>query len=147
MVCTHLALHSSAAYVASVCGSDGVIRTPHLEKAVTYYNTCVAPSDSLPICSLEDHTPTQKHLSDTIHEMQFNYLLNSCSIEWCQLRHTQPEGTSQPCKKNVQAPPHRTHGAAASPVHSAAAILLEAEGHRSNHDNKPLPDNIYLLHC
>ena len=74
------ALHSSAAYVASVCGSDSVISTPHLEKAITHYNTCVPLSDSVSISSLEDRTPTQKNLSDMIEEMQFNSLLNSCSI-------------------------------------------------------------------
>ena len=36
-----LALHSSAAYITSLCGSDDVISTPHLEHAITHYNTCV----------------------------------------------------------------------------------------------------------
>ena len=73
-------LHSSAAYIASLCGSDDVISTPHLEHAITLYNTCVPLSDSLSISSLEGHTPTQKKLSDAIEEMQFNTLLNSCSL-------------------------------------------------------------------
>ena len=67
-----LALHSSAAYIASFCGSDGVISTPHLDN----YNTCVP----LSISSLEGHTPTQNKLSRLIEEMQFNSLLNNCSI-------------------------------------------------------------------
>ena len=75
-----LALHSSAAYITSLCGSDDVISTPHLEHAITHYNTFVQLSDSLSISSLEGHTPTQKKLSDAIEEMQFNSLLNSCSI-------------------------------------------------------------------
>ena len=73
-----LTLHSSAAYIASLCGSDDVISTPHLENAITHYNTCVL-SDSLSISSLDGRTPTQKKLSDAIEEMQFNSLLNSCS--------------------------------------------------------------------
>ena len=66
------ALHSSAAYVASVCGSDSMISTPHLEKVIIHYNTCVPLSDSVSISSLEVCTPTQKNLSDMIEEMQFN---------------------------------------------------------------------------
>ncbi|KAL5479760.1 hypothetical protein EMCRGX_G023333 [Ephydatia muelleri] len=72
-----LALHPSAAYIASLCGSDDVISTPHLENAITHCTTCVPLSDSLSISSC---TPTQKKLSDAIEEMQFNYLLNSCSL-------------------------------------------------------------------
>ena len=75
-----LAIHSSAAYITSLCGSDGVISTPHLENAITHYTTCVPLSDSLSISSLEGHTPTQKKLSDAIEEMQFNSLLTSCSL-------------------------------------------------------------------
>ena len=54
-----------------------MISTPHLEHAITHYNTCVLLSDSLSISSLQGHTPTQ---TDAIEEVQFNYLLNSCSI-------------------------------------------------------------------
>ena len=75
-----LALHSPAAYIASLCGSGSVIPTPHLENAITHYNTCVPLSDSLSISGLVGHTPTQKKLSDAIEEMQFNSLLNSCSL-------------------------------------------------------------------
>ena len=57
-----------------------MISTPHLEHAITHYNTCVKLSDSLSISSLEGHTPTQKKLSDAIEEVQFKSLLNSCSI-------------------------------------------------------------------
>ena len=74
-----LALHSPAAYIASLCGSGSVIPTPHLENAITH-NTCVLLSDSLSISGLVGHTPTQKKLSDAIEEMQFNSLLNSCSL-------------------------------------------------------------------
>ena len=59
-----LALHSPAAYIASLCGSVSVIPTPHLENAITHYNTCVPLSDSLSISGLVGHTPTQKKLSD-----------------------------------------------------------------------------------
>ena len=55
-----LALHSSAAYIASLCGSDDVISTPHLENAITHYNTCVPLSDSLSISSLDGCTPQTK---------------------------------------------------------------------------------------
>ena len=75
-----MALHSSDAYIASLCGSDDVISTPHLEHAITHYNTCIPLSVSLSISSLEGHTPTQKKLSDAIKEVQFNSLLNSCSL-------------------------------------------------------------------
>ncbi|KAL5457740.1 hypothetical protein EMCRGX_G035030 [Ephydatia muelleri] len=75
-----LALHSPAAYIASLCGSGSVIPTPHLENAITHYNTCVPLSDSLSISGLVGHTFTQKKLSDAIEDMQFNSLLNSCSL-------------------------------------------------------------------
>ena len=60
-----LALHSPAAFL---CGSGSVIPTPHLENAITHYNTCVPLSDSLSISGLVGHTPTQKKLSDAIEE-------------------------------------------------------------------------------
>ena len=47
-----LALHSPAAYIASLCGSGSVIPTPHLENAITHYNTCVPLSDFLSISGL-----------------------------------------------------------------------------------------------
>ena len=50
------------------------------ENAIAHYNTCVPLSDSLSISSFDGRTPTQKKLSDTIEEMQFNSLLNSCSL-------------------------------------------------------------------
>ena len=61
-----LALHSSAAYITS---SDYVISTPHLENAITHYNTCVPLSDSLSISSLDGHTSTQKKLPVAIASM------------------------------------------------------------------------------
>ena len=75
-----LALHSPAAYVTSLCGSGSVIPTPHLENAITHYNTCVPLSDSLSISGLVSNTPTQKKLSDVIEEMLFNSFLNSWSL-------------------------------------------------------------------
>ena len=75
-----LALHSSAAYIASLCGSDDVISTPHLENAITHHNTCVPLSDSLSISILDGRTPKQKKLPNAIEEMQFNSLLNICSL-------------------------------------------------------------------
>ncbi|KAL5481549.1 hypothetical protein EMCRGX_G021737 [Ephydatia muelleri] len=75
-----LAPHSSAAYTTFLCGSDDVISTSQLENPITHYNTCVSLSDSLSISSLDSHTPAQKKLSDAIEEMQFNSLLNSCSL-------------------------------------------------------------------
>ena len=57
-----------------------MISTPHLENATTHYNTCVPLSDSLSISNLDGRTPTQKKLTDAIEEMQFNSLLNSCSL-------------------------------------------------------------------
>ena len=72
---------SLTSYIYSVlCGSGSVIPTPHLGNAITHYNTCVPLSDSLSISGLVGHTPTQKKLSDAIEEMQFNSLLNSCSL-------------------------------------------------------------------
>ena len=83
-----LALHSSAAYVVSLCGSDDVISTPHLEHAITHYNTCVPLSDSLSISSLEGHTPTQKKPSDAIEEVQLNSLvLLLIRPDCCQYHH------------------------------------------------------------
>ena len=80
MVCAHwLFIHQPPISHPSLCGSDDVISTPHLENAITHYNICVPLSDSLSISSLDDHTPAQKKLSDAIEEMQFNSLLNSCS--------------------------------------------------------------------
>ena len=67
-----LALHSPAAYIASLCGSGSVIPTPHLENAITHYNTCVPLSDSLSISGLVGHTPTQKKLSDAIDAVQLS---------------------------------------------------------------------------
>ena len=72
-----LALHSSAALL---CCSNAVISTPDLENAINHYNTCVPLSDSLSISSLDNCTPKQMKLSDAVEEMQFNSLLNSCSL-------------------------------------------------------------------
>ena len=75
-----LALHSSAAYIAVLCGSDDMISTSHLENAITHYNNCALLSDSLSISSVDGRTLTQKKLSEAIEEMQFNSFLNSCSL-------------------------------------------------------------------
>ena len=46
--------HCSAAYIASFSTSGSVQTTPHLDKAISHYNSCVADCDTLSITSLKD---------------------------------------------------------------------------------------------
>ena len=71
--------HSSAAYVASFCTPGSVQTTPHLDKVISHYNSCVADCDILSISSLKDNSPNQKKLSDSIEALQFNSLLSTSS--------------------------------------------------------------------
>ena len=81
-----LADHSSAAYIASCCTSGSVQTTPHLDKVVSHYNSCVADRDTLSITSLKDNSPNQKKLSDSIEALQFNSLLSTSSTaDWARL--------------------------------------------------------------
>ena len=71
--------HSSAAYIASSCTSGCVQTTPHLDKVISHYNSCVADCDILSITSLKDNSPNPKKLSDSIEALQFNSLLSTSS--------------------------------------------------------------------
>ena len=47
--------------IVSLCGSGSVIPTPHLENAITHYNTCVPLSDSLSISGLVGILPPKRN--------------------------------------------------------------------------------------
>ena len=71
--------HSSAANIASFCTSGSVQTTPHLDKVISHYNSCVADCDTLSITSLKDNSPNQKKLSDSI-EALYNSTHSSAQV-------------------------------------------------------------------
>ena len=75
-----LSLHSSSAYIASVC-SSGVVDSEdiHLTNAIDHFNSHVSPIEKLSVNSIISSPVSQKLLSSKVNDLCFQDLFNRSS--------------------------------------------------------------------
>ena len=75
-----LSLHSSSAYIASVC-SSGVVDSEdiHLTNAIDHFNSHVSPIEKLSVNSIISSPVSQKLLSSKVNDLCFQDLFNQSS--------------------------------------------------------------------
>ena len=73
-------LHSSAAYIASLCNSISASSlNHHPADAISQFNNHLSPSEAISFFSLSAHTPSQKNVSYKLEQAKFSSVLDSSS--------------------------------------------------------------------